>query len=149
MAQKNNATCSICGKDYYMCLSCRDSVKANPWKMHTDTAEHYKVYQVIHGVSTGVYTKDEAKSKLNNIDLRDLNSFRPHIKKIIKDILKEEKPVIKVVEKVEELVIEKVEEPVENEVVSNDFVLENVNVVENVENIENHFSRKRSRIAEE
>lgn len=90
MANKNNATCSICGKEYYACLSCRDSIKANPWKIHTDTAEHYKVYQIIHGFSTGVYTKDEARTKLKNVNLNDMDSFRTHIKKIIKDILKEE-----------------------------------------------------------
>lgn len=99
--EKNNATCSICGNEYYVCLSCRDSVKANPWKIHTDTSEHYKVYQIIHGISTGVYTKDEARIKFKNVDLSDLNSFRPHIKKIVKDVLKE--PVVKVVEEVIEV----------------------------------------------
>ena len=83
MAEKNNATCSICGNEYYMCLSCKDSIKATPWKVHTDTSEHYKVYQVIHGYSTGVYNKDEARNKFNNVDMSDLNSFRPHIKKIV------------------------------------------------------------------
>lgn len=114
MAEKNNATCSICGSPYYVCLACRDSLKVNPWKVHTDTAEHYKVYQIIHGFSTGVYTKDEAKEKFKNVDLSDLNSFRPHIKKIIKDILKEEKPVVKVVEdeKINETKIAKVKEEV-------------------------------------
>lgn len=91
MAEKNNATCSICGSEYYACLSCHDLIASSPWKMHCDTAEHYKVYQVIRGVSTGVYTKDEAKEKFQKIDLSDLNTFRPHIKKIIKEILKEEK----------------------------------------------------------
>lgn len=102
MAEKNNATCSICGKEYYACLSCRDSVQLAPWKIHTDTSEHYKVFQIVRGFSTGVYTKDEAREKFKNVDLSDLNTFRPHIKSIIKDILKEEKVVVKSVEKVEE-----------------------------------------------
>ena len=93
MAEKNNAVCSICGNSYYLCMSCRDSIKVNPWKIHTDTSEHYKVYQIIHGLSTNVYTKDEAKTKLKNVNLDDMNSFRPHIKEIIKDILKEDKPI--------------------------------------------------------
>lgn len=99
MAEKNNATCSICGKDYHMCLSCKDSMQLAPWKVHTDTSEHYKVFQIIRGVSTGVYNKDEARTKLKNVDLSDLNSFRPHIKKVIKDILKE--PTARVVKRVE------------------------------------------------
>lgn len=124
MAEKNNATCAICGEPYYVCMSCRDSLKINPWKVHTDTPNCYKVYQVVHGFSTGVYTKDEAKDKLKNIDLGNLNSFRPHIKKIIKDILKEDKPVVKIVEKVE---------PIETEVAE---------VKEEV--VEKTISRKRS-----
>ena len=111
MAEKNNATCAICGEPYYVCMSCRDSLKINPWKVHTDTANCYKVYQVVHGLSTGVYTKDEAKDKFSNIDLENLNSFRPHIKKIVKDILKEDRLVAKVVEEVE-----LVEQTVETEV---------------------------------
>jgi uncharacterized CHY-type Zn-finger protein len=98
MAERNNATCSICGKGYYMCMSCKDTIELHPFKKFTDTAEHYKIFQVVRGFSTGVYTKDEAKEKFKNIDLRDIESFRPHIKKVIEDILKEEKPVIKHVE---------------------------------------------------
>lgn len=93
MADKNNAVCKICGKPYYACMSCADSMKAHPWKMFTDTSEHFKVFQVVRGLSTGVYTKDEAKEKFKNIDLGDVESFRPHIRDIIKDVLKEEKLV--------------------------------------------------------
>lgn len=94
MAERNNATCSICGRDYYMCMSCKDTIELHPFKRFTDTAECYKVFQVVKGYSTGVYSKVEAKEKFKNIDLSDLENFRPHIKKIIKDILKEEKPVV-------------------------------------------------------
>ena len=90
MVEKINAKCAICGKGYHKCLSCAHEVKSAPWKIHTDTAEHYKVYQVIRGYSTGVYNKDEFKDKLKNINLEDVDSFRPHIKQIIKDALKEE-----------------------------------------------------------
>ena len=74
--------------------------------MFTDTSECYKVFQVVKGFSTGVYTKSEFKSKLKNLDLSDLENYREHIKVLIKDTLKEDKPVIKSVEKVEELVEE-------------------------------------------
>ena len=100
MANKTNATCSICGNEYYMCLSCHD--KINSWKIYTDTAEHYKVFQVVRGFSNNVYTKDEAREKLKNINLVDLESFRPHIKEIVKNILKEDKQIVKVENKAEE-----------------------------------------------
>lgn len=108
---ENNAVCSICGKAYHLCLSCSDAMKLHPWKTHTDSQECFKVFQVVRGFSTGVYTKDEAKEKLQNVDLKNLDSFRPHIKKIVKDILKEDKPIVKTVEKVVE--VESVETTVE------------------------------------
>lgn len=106
---ENNAVCSICGKAYHLCLSCSDAMKLHPWKTYTDTQECFKVFQVVRGFSTGVYTKDEAKEKLQNVDLKDINSFRPHIKKIVKDILKEEKVVAKTTEKIKNTVVEETE----------------------------------------
>ena len=87
MAEKNNAICSICGKDYYMCLSCKDMMQIRPWQLHTDTSEHYKIYQTLRGFNTGVYTKEEAKSKLQMIDLSDFDNLRENIKNVIKDIV--------------------------------------------------------------
>lgn len=95
MAEKNNATCSICGNGYHVCYSCKDSMQLQPWKIHCCSADCYKAYQVVRGFSTGVYTKDEFKSKLKNIDLSNLENYREHIKAIIKDALKKEKPVVK------------------------------------------------------
>lgn len=78
----------------------------SPWKMYTDSAEHYKIHQIIHGYSTKVYTEDEVRDKLKNVDLSDLETFKPNIKAIIKDILKKEEVVEKAhVE--EEMVVEK------------------------------------------
>ena len=87
MTEQINATCSICGKGYHMCLACKDMMKLHPWKRHTDTSEHYKIYQILHGYSTGVYNEEEAKSKLQMVDLSDLDSFREHIKNRIVEIM--------------------------------------------------------------
>ena len=108
MAEKNNAVCSICGKGYHVCLSCADAMKLHPFKSFTDTAECFKVFQVVKGFNTNLYTKDEAKARLQNVDLKDMDSFRPHIKKIVKDILKEEKAVVETVEKIENEVVKDV-----------------------------------------
>ena len=125
MAEKNNAYCSICGNPYYVCMSCLDSMRLSPWKIHTDTSEHFKVYQIIHGYMSNVYSKDEARTKLKNVDLRDVESFKPNIKEIIKDILKEEKSTAKTVNKVETLVeTEYVEK--ENAEVENNAAVEDV-----------------------
>ena len=87
MENKNNATCAICGKGYYMCLSCKDMTKLHPWKMHTDTSEHYKIYQILRGYNTKVYSKEEARLKLQMVDLSDFDNLRDNIKNIINDIM--------------------------------------------------------------
>ena len=90
MAEKNNATCSICGKPYHLCASCKSIMDLNPWRRHTDTSEHYKIYQIIRGYSIKVYDKREAKQKLQNVDLSDLHDLRKNIQEIIAEIMHEE-----------------------------------------------------------
>ena len=106
MAENNNATCIICGKSYHKCLSCRNAMKLQPWKMYTDSAEHYKVFQAVRGYNTNVYTKDEFRSKLKNIDLSDLENYKENIKTLIKNVLREDKLVVETA-LAEEVVIEK------------------------------------------
>ena len=87
MAEKINATCAICGKGYHLCMSCKDMISLTPWKKHTDTSEHYKIYQIIHGYSTNVYAKEEANAKLKKVDLSDFDTLRDNIKAVITDIM--------------------------------------------------------------
>lgn len=105
---ENNATCSICDKGYHLCLSCKDSIRLSPWKLHCCSVECYQTFQAIKGFSNGVYNKKEFKSKLQNIDLSNLENYREHIKVLIKDTLKEDEPVVKVVAE-ESVVVKKVE----------------------------------------
>lgn len=89
-AEKNNSTCAICGKGYYMCRSCKDQLRLSPWKIHTDTSEHFKIFQIVRGYSIGLYTKDEAKNKFENVNLSDLETFLPEVKSVIKTIMADE-----------------------------------------------------------
>lgn len=97
MVEKNNAVCSICGSPYHLCLSCKDSMKLHPWKIHCCSSECYKTFQIVKGFNNKVFTKEEAKEKFKNVDLKNLKNFVPHIKKIVEDILKEEPVIEKVV----------------------------------------------------
>lgn len=118
MNEKINSYCTICGNGYHLCISCKDKIKLSPWKVYTDTAEHYKIHQILHGLSCKIYTKDEARDKLKNVDLSDLKTFKPSIKSIIEDILKED-------------------------IVVNTVESENINNIE-VEEIKPIYSRKRN-----
>lgn len=75
-----------------MCQSCKDQARLHPWKIHTDTSEHYKIFQIVRGYSIKIYTKVEAKSKLQTVDLSDIKDFLPNIKSIIETILAEDIP---------------------------------------------------------
>lgn len=125
MAEKINATCAICGKGYHLCMSCKDMISMTPWKKHTDTSEHYKIYQIIHGYSTKVYTKAEARAKLKKVDLSDFDMLRDNIKSVITDIM--DADVVAPVKKVTrtrntKTVVKPVVEPVVNDADSVDDV---------------------------
>ena len=85
-ANKPNAKCAICGTPYHMCMSCGKD-KGLVWKRFCDTPEHYKIYQVVHGYTTGLYTKAEANKKLKNIDLSDIDKLRENIRNILNEIM--------------------------------------------------------------
>ena len=97
MTNKLNAKCSICGTPYHMCMSCGKD-KGLVWKRFCCCPEHYKIYQLVHGYTTGLYTKAEAKRKLKNIDTSDIDELRPNIREILVGIMGNDKKVEPVVE---------------------------------------------------
>lgn len=94
--KNNNVKCVVCGKGYHLCMSCRDKIAMTPWKVLTDTSEHYKVYQVVNGYRSGIYTKEIAKNALSNIDISDKDVYLDCVKKVLDEILVDEKSVDKV-----------------------------------------------------
>lgn len=87
-----NAYCSICGKGYHICNSCKEQKTFTPWRSVVDSIEHYKVYLAIHGYSISK-NKEVAKSELENCNLSDLDEFKPEIRTIIEEIISETKKV--------------------------------------------------------
>lgn len=96
MSGKKYFECAICGKKYEACYSCGRKDPSLSWKNLCDTAEHYKIFQIVNGYTAGVYTKEEAAKKLKNVNLSGLDSLRDNIKAIIKSIqqTKTHKPVV-------------------------------------------------------
>lgn len=85
-----NAKCAICGRSYVKCVSCSDEKKLKPWKVVTDTIEHYKVYLAIHGY-TVTKNKEIAMDELLACDLSELELFNPEVKSAINEIMDEPK----------------------------------------------------------
>lgn len=86
MGETKKATCSICGKQYDLCLSCRKELSIKPWKEVADTENCYKLYMCLLQFNNGHLSKDEAKKQVEKInynpeDLRD--SVRENLSKIL------------------------------------------------------------------
>ena len=86
MSAELNAICSICGEKYHVCHSCLEQKSFKPWRVITDTVEHYKIFLVINDFTNKVITKNEAKTKLKACDLSGLDNFVPEIKAVITEI---------------------------------------------------------------
>lgn len=67
MAKMNKATCVICGKNYDVCLSCKDQARIKPWRSIADSADCYKIFLVLTQYNNGYISKDEAKKQLGEI----------------------------------------------------------------------------------
>ena len=92
MSEKFNSVCDICGKPYRVCNSCKDIKSFTPWRTITDTMDHYKIFLVLSNYTN---TKDRARAKqeLETCNLSELETFRPEIKAVIKEIMAEDKVV--------------------------------------------------------
>lgn len=117
MQEKNNSFCAICNEPYYLCLSCKDKIKLKPYKVHTDTAEHYKIFEILRGYNLGLLNKEKAKKMLGKVDLSDKETFKDNIKEKIEEIMKVETTIENdVVE-----TIKKISKKNKNKIVSEDY----------------------------
>ena len=92
MAEYLNATCSICSKKYHLCKSCEDIESFSPWRTVTDTIDCYKIFVLSEYTKTK--NKVQAKKELSTCNLKEKDTFAPHIKTAINEILAE--PEVKV-----------------------------------------------------
>lgn len=91
MAKESNATCSICGRDYYVCNTCRSTKTLKPWRTIADTIDCYKIYMIIHDYKNGTITKENARKKLDNCTLP--KTFQTHINEVIDEIMSIDKKI--------------------------------------------------------
>lgn len=118
MAENLNATCSICGKKYHVCRSCNDIQSFQPWRTVCDTLPHYMIYLIL-AEYTKTKDKVSAKKELEKCNLSELNTFDEDVKKVIKEIMAENKleethPVSS--QKITKLNVKKIEQNKKNDI---------------------------------
>ena len=90
MAKKIKKKCILCGKEYEIwCPTCREALDQPTWLniFHDDNC--YKIYTITSKYSTGVITKEEAKTLLDECDLSYKNNLTKATIKSIDEIYKE------------------------------------------------------------
>lgn len=86
MGKTMKATCVICGRQYDVCLSCKDQNKIKPWRSITDSVNCYKVFLVLTQLNNGYISKEEAKSQLEQITFNK-NSLREDVRNKVDEIM--------------------------------------------------------------
>lgn len=92
VALENNAICDICGKPYRVCHTCQEIKSFKPWRTVTDTFPHYMIFLTLSDYTKNK-NKEKAKKELSKCDLSELETFRPEIKSVIKEIMDDDKKV--------------------------------------------------------
>lgn len=85
MAEKMNARCSICGKGYHVCSTCKSTKTLTPWKTIADTVDCYKIFITTKQYVDKVITKEKAKEILESIIMP--KELLPHIKVVVDEIM--------------------------------------------------------------
>lgn len=97
MSKENlNATCSICGKKYHMCVTCSEVKSFMPWRTIVDTVNCYKIFLILRDYTNKSKTKESAKADLEKCDLTEISIFIPEIKSTIEEIIKDEMRIKKI-----------------------------------------------------
>lgn len=89
MEQKPNTKCSICGKEYYRCMSSMNMKSFTPWKAITDSIDCYKIYLTLQAYHNGHANRSKTQLDLRKCNLSELHSFPSELKNTILEILDE------------------------------------------------------------
>lgn len=91
-----NATCSICGNKYHMCITCSEVKSFTPWRTIVDTVNCYKIFLTLKDYTNNAKTKENARAELEKYDLSEIDIFIPEVKSAIEEILKDEPKIKKI-----------------------------------------------------
>ena len=91
MAKNINHWCVVCGNGYHACDSCDEIKSFTPWRKLTDTAMHYQVFTVLKEYNNKLISTAEAIEMLSQLDISDKDTYKDSAKKVLDEILSEDK----------------------------------------------------------
>lgn len=98
MNNSDLAVCTVCGKTYKTCLSCKNLDVTKPWRSITDTVDCYKIFLIISQYNNGYITKDEAKQQLGAISFNK-KDLKESVQNKITEIMSASEATKKIVSK--------------------------------------------------
>ena len=119
-------TCICCGKQYEYCPHCGESKNKPRWLVNYDDEGCHVAFQTVTDYLAKEITKEEAKEKLESVDLKNRKMFKASVSKYVDEILDDvnTSDVAKVDDtKVDEVKVEDVKEKVKEEVKTEDKVV--------------------------
>ena len=87
---KVNRVCKTCGKAYYYCSNCNKSINSPQWMLMWDTENCKNVYEIVSNYAQGVFSKDDARKRLEKCDLKQKYTFNKKIANYIDEIMKKD-----------------------------------------------------------
>lgn len=98
MSKTDMAVCTICGRNYKTCLSCKNLNITKPWRSITDTVECYKIFLAVSQYNNGYISKDEAKRQLEEISF-NIEDLKESVQAKIAEIMSVPESAKKIVSK--------------------------------------------------
>jgi hypothetical protein len=89
MKSKINHYCCVCGIGYNSCDHCNGVKSYTPWRILTDSIDHYKIYIIVCDYRDKKITKDKAKEMLSHVDITGWETFKEGTKNLIAEIFQE------------------------------------------------------------
>lgn len=84
MANLDTAVCTICGKTYKTCLSCKHLDVTKPWRSITDTVDCYKLFLILSQYNNKHINKEDARKQLEGVSFN-----RKDLKKSVQSQIEE------------------------------------------------------------
>lgn len=94
MKKKNNKECIVCSTRYTYCPTCTAYASIPRWKNIYHDENCRNIYNIASEYAHGMIDKDEAKTRFNNCDLSNKESFKEFYVSVINEVFAEVKKTV-------------------------------------------------------